>query len=446
VRKAIAALAAVLLLVGGAILAYALIRERQSRDVRGSSTVEFVTTDVPEPEPVPVAPDIPWPMFAYDERRLHISPFEHRPPYVGLWRFRARTLLEFPPAIGHGRLFFANAAGTLFAVSARTGKRAWRYRARRCVAASPGIRGGTVFMTFLNRPPCNREGRRLTGELVALAAGTGKVRWRKEIGPSESSPLLWRGLLYIGDWRGIVYCYVARTGELKWTYRTKGEIKGALTLASNRLYVGSYDHRIYALNPLNGKLIWRASAQQRLGQRGRFYSTPAVAYGRVYVGATDGKVYSFGAASGKLRWSKSTGDFVYGSPAVYRQRVYVGSYNGRFYALDAATGDIKWQFKANGPISGSATIIDGIVYFATLKGRTYGLNARTGRRIWVWPDGKYSPVVADADRIYLVGHARLYALRERRKVESGARDGQKRAENAPRTAKTRARPRRRAGG
>ena len=58
-------------------------------------------------------------------------------------------------------------------------------------------------------------------------------------------------------------------------------------------------------------------------------------------------------------------------------------------------------------------MIDGVVYFATLKGRTYGLDARTGRQLWIWPDGKYSPVVADADRIYLVGHARLYALRER---------------------------------
>ena len=94
---------------------------------------------------------------------------------------------------------------------------------------------------------------RLTGELVALATGTGKVRWRKEIGPSESSPLLWRGLLYVGDWRGIVYCYVARTGELKWTYRTKGEIKGALALASERLFVASYDHSVYALDPLTGK-------------------------------------------------------------------------------------------------------------------------------------------------------------------------------------------------
>ena len=246
------------------------------------------------------------------------------------------------------------------------------------------------------------------------------MRWRKEIGPSESSPLLWRGLLYVGDWRGIVYCYVARTGELKWTFRTGGEIKGALAHRLEpalRRLLRPPRLRAARRSPGSGSGARRRSSAS--GPRGRFYSTPAVAYGRVYIGATDGKVYSFGAATGKLRWSHNTGDFVYGSPAVYNERVYVGSYNGRFYAFDAATGDVKWQFKANGPISGSATIIDGVVYFATLKGRTYGLDARTGRQLWDWPDGKYSPVVADADRIYLVGHARLYALRERRKGRVG---------------------------
>ena len=89
----------------------------------------------------------------------------------------------------------------------------------------------------------------------------------------------------------------------------------------------------------------------------------------------------------------------------------IGSYSGTFYALDAATGDVVWRFAANGPISGSATVIDGIVYFATLKQRTYGLDARTGHRVWAFPDGKYTPVVADRKRLYLIGRSAVYAFR-----------------------------------
>ena len=164
------------------------------------------------------------------------------------------------------------------------------------------------------------------------------------------------------------------------------------------------------MNRETGKLLWRASAQQRLGKRGQFYSTPAAAYGRVYIGGTDGKVYSFGATTGKLRWSHSTGGYVYSSPAIWRKLVLIGSYSRWFYAFDAATGQVRWRFRANGKISGSPTVVNGIVYFSTLNERTYGLDARTGKLVWQFPDGKYTPIVADPDRVYLTGYHRVYAL------------------------------------
>ena len=64
---------------------------------------------------------------------------------------------------------------------------------------------------------------------------------------------------------------------------------------------------MYCLNARTGRLVWRASAQPRLGGLGSFYATAALDYDRVYVGSTDGKVYSFGAETGKLRWSRPTG-------------------------------------------------------------------------------------------------------------------------------------------
>jgi len=71
-------------------------------------------------------------------------------------------------------------------------------------------------------------------------------------------------------------------------------------------------------------------------------------------------------------------------------------------------------FAANGPISGSPTVIGKVVYFATLARRTYALAARTGRQLWTFPDGKYSPVVADDTHVFLVGYAKVYGLQERR--------------------------------
>lgn len=411
-RSLLASGAAVVIAVG-LVGGYVLYRHHQRRNVHGSPTVEFVTTEAARARTPAELSEVPWPMYGYDEERLRFAAgIDLRPPFRRLWTFHAQSLLEFPPAVGYRRLYFANNAGVFLAVSAKTGQRAWRYVSHRCVAASPAVADGLVYMTFLNRPPCNASNG-ADGEVVAFKAGGGQIAWRRRIGPSETSPLVANGLVYVGDWRGKVYAFDAKTGRLRWSFQTHGRVKGGPALGGRRLYVGSYDGHLYALDARTGRLLWRASGQGGFFGSGTFYATPAVAYGRVYAGSTDGKVYSYGAASGRLRWSRGTGGYVYASPAVWRERVLVGSYSGWFYSLDAATGDVQWRFQANGPISGSATVLKGIVYFATLKRRTYALDARTGRVVWSFPDGKYSPVVADRRRLYLVGYARIYGMVER---------------------------------
>ncbi len=408
--RKLAAVALALLVLAGALAAYALYRRQISRDHAGSASVEFVTTAVPKP--LPASSGIRWPTFAYDNERLHVAPGTVRPPFRRLWTAGGASLLEFPPAIAFRRLYLADASGNLIALSARSGARAWIVRERRCVAASPAVntqQRGTVYETFLDRKPCRKNP--ADGEVIAVATGTGKVRWRKHIGASETSPLLIGNYLYVGDWQGTVWCLRIGTGATVWTFKTGGPVKAAIASNGDRVFAASYDGHVYALNARTGKLIWKASGDPRFfGGHGTFYSTPAVAYDSVYIGSTDGKVYSFGATSGRRRWSHSTGGYVYGSPAVWRREVLVGSYDHLFYAFDAATGRQLWRFHANGPISGSPTVVDGVVYFATLAGRTYGLDARTGRQLWSFPDGRYTPVVTDGRRLYLNGYGKVYAL------------------------------------
>jgi outer membrane protein assembly factor BamB len=412
-RLLIAALL-VVLVSAGAVGAYVVSKLRAGRDVRGSSSVEFVTTAGPEEPRTSPRKGGSWPMYGYDQQRTHVGPGRFRPPFRRSWVFGARNLVEFPPAVAFGRLFFTNNSGVMFAVGAKNGARAWRWRSGRCAASSPAVSGRLVIQVFLARRPCNREGSNLDGRVVAFYVGSGKIRWQRKIGPSETSPLIAEGRVFVGDWNGNVWALSANTGRVLWRYHAGGQVKSGLAYSSGRIFFGSYDHRVYSLRAHDGRLAWRASAQDRLGSQATFYSTPTVAYGRVYIGGTDGKVYSFGASSGKIRWTQDTGGYVYSSPAVYRRRVYAGSYSGGFYAFDAATGDVIWRFSANGPISGSPTIVRGLVYFSTLEERTYALDARTGRQVWTFPDGKYSPLVTDGERPFLIGHARIYGVLPRR--------------------------------
>ena len=57
--------------------------------------------------------------------------------------------------------------------------------------------------------------------------------------------------------------------------------------------------------------------------------------------------------------------------------------------------------------------MSGLVYVATLSGHTYAVDGHTGKQVWSFDDGEYSPIVADRERVYLVGRARVYGLRDR---------------------------------
>jgi outer membrane protein assembly factor BamB len=407
-RLAYGGAAVLVLLLAAGIAAY-LYRKHQGRDIRGSSSVEFTKK---EPKAVKEPPGLIWPMYGYDPARLRAPfGFKLRPPFRRhpVWTFRGHALLEFPPVIGYGRIYLVNNRGEVFALDERRGKALWTFRSGRCSAASPALGQHLVFVALLNRPPCNAS-HGTDGQVIAFDAETGRIRWRRTIGPSETSPLFADGAVYVGDWSHYVYAFTAASGNLRWKYKAGGLIKGAMALAGGRLYFGSYDTHVYALDARTGKQVWRASSQPRIGRTGTFYANPAVAYGRVYLGATDGKMYSYGARSGKLRWSNGTGDFVYSSASVWRSNVLVGSYDGHFYSFDAATGDVRWRFDAGGKISGSPTVVDGIVYFSTLAGRTFGLDVRNGKLRWSYPAGQYAAVVASKRRLYLVGYSKLYAL------------------------------------
>lgn len=408
-KRALLVVAALVVLGAGAAAVFAYSRWQAGQDVHGSSSVEFSTNEVVHHHS-PRDP-IRWETFGFDPQRRHWDEgLGLEPPFRAVWTFRARRLIEFPPVLGYRRVFFQTNDGRLVVLDRRFGRVHWSEAFHRCSAASPTLSDYTVFAAFMNTPPCNASGGRLNGVLVALRVRDGKERWRFALGPSETSPLVVAGRVYVGDWRGNVYALDQHSGKLLWVYETGGAVKGAVAYADGKVFFGSYDHHVYAVDAATGKLVWRAAAQERLGPQGTFYSTPAVSYGRVYLGSTDGKVYSYGEASGNLRWSHGTSSYVYASPAVWQKLVLVGSHDRHFYALDAATGDEVWKFDAGAKISGSATVIDGVVYFSTLGHKTFALDAKTGRKLWAYNDGDYAGVIAGRQRLYLTGTTRLYAL------------------------------------
>src|SRR5215472_15981352 len=202
-RRLLVAVSVLILLVGAGT-AYYVSKHRLGGDVLGSSTEEFDPSQTVAP---PAHSSIISPMFCGVPQHLHVGVGRIRPPFRRLWVSGGTSLVEFPPAVAFHYLYYASLNRNFIAVSTRNGLRLWTVHVGRCEAASPAVNllgRGSVFETFLNHHPCGRNAaRRGDGLLLALAAGPShRVRWRKRLGASETSPLIVGTNIYVGDAQG----------------------------------------------------------------------------------------------------------------------------------------------------------------------------------------------------------------------------------------------------
>jgi outer membrane protein assembly factor BamB len=397
-------------------------------EVRGSPTEEFVTTQQKTPEqkrPRKVVLRLPWPTYGLKVQRTHTATdFKLRPPFRLRWTFKAHHVLEFPPSVAYGRLYVAQQRGRFFAFHHRTGKLVWQRRFNHCSASSPTVAYRVVYHAWMQPLPCNRFPRSQPGMITAMAARTGKIIWRFRAGAFETSPLVIGRTLYAGSWDRKLYAIDIYTGKPRWTFTADHEINSSPAYSGGKIYFGTDGGSVYAIDARTGRFRWRAQALARFGRREYFYATPTIAYGRVFIGNADGTLYAFGASSGRLLWAQQAGTYIYTAAAVWRRKVYVGTWDGKVSAFSASTGDTIWSINAVGAVHGAPTILNGVLYYSTCpicgKGGvrhtkrgppgTFGVDARNGRRLWKHWAGRYSPVVADRERMYVVGYTRIYGL------------------------------------
>lgn len=147
------------------------------------------------------------------------------------------------------------------------------------------------------------------------------------------------------------------------------------------------------------------------------FGQPAVVNGRVFVGSDNGYVYALDARNGCAHWSFQAQAGVRtaisigaldaaaagsGSPRP-RLAAYFGDLKGNVYAVDAATGAQLWTVRGDRHpltrITGAPTLVDGRLYVplssleegaganpnyecCTFRGGVIALNAQTGAEIW----------------------------------------------------------------
>jgi len=137
------------------------------------------------------------------------------------------------------------------------------------------------------------------------------------------------------------------------------------------------------------------------------YGNPTIVAGRVFAGSDNGTVYALDAGTGCTLWSFKAEGGVRSAPTVgaigRRFVVYFGDLKANVFAVDASTGELIWKHKADehkfARVTGAPTLANGRLYVpvssteevpaaqlayecCTFRGSVLAIDAATGAQIW----------------------------------------------------------------
>ncbi|MBR6423275.1 MAG: PQQ-binding-like beta-propeller repeat protein [Bacteroidales bacterium] len=181
------------------------------------------------------------------------------------------------------------------------------------------------------------------GVVKALDAKTGSELWRFATeGKVFATPAVWKKRVVIGSTDGNIYCLSIKDGRLLWKYTCEKSVLATAAIRNGIAYVGSSDHVFRALKIRNGKLLWATE-----GIEGFVECKPYVDDEQVVFGDWALTLYSLHPRTGKIQWTwKTKGSRMFSPAAVWpvkaHGKIFFVTPERKTYAVDARTGQQVW--------------------------------------------------------------------------------------------------------
>jgi outer membrane protein assembly factor BamB/tRNA A-37 threonylcarbamoyl transferase component Bud32 len=204
------------------------------------------------------------------------------------------------------------------------------------------------------------------------------------------------GILYIGSYDHNLYALEADKGEFVWKYAANGGIVSKPAIHDGKVYFGSTDQYVHAISVRGGKKVWVQSTD------GAIYSSPTIAEGHLFIGSDDEHLHVLNILAGREAWSVNLGSRVRSSPIVAADSVFVGSENGEIQCYDFS-GNIRWRTAAKRAVTASPHFYDNVIYTTALDGVLYAIDAKSGWVIWRYrmESGSISTPTTNENHIYV---------------------------------------------
>ncbi len=339
-----------------------------------------------------------WPSLKGGPLRQNWGPRGLSLPAKVAFSYSAGAELYASPAVVDGLIVLPSSDGYLHAISEKNGKLKWRSRMPGKVwGSSPAVEKGVIAVGCDN------------GCVAFVDLATGKVLnqgcfpkngFFGKANDITGSPLWVNGRVLIGSFNYQLGAF-EKNGQLAWTLDTEGKLRDtAPAYDGQRVYVGSMDGRIYAVDASNGKLLWRSDSFDVIN------SAPACIQGKLLVGSGDRKVRSLDPATGQAQWAFSTRGKVMSSPAWDgADGLLVGDSENSIYHLSLKDGSRLWESRLSGPILAAPLVLGQQVWIGDFEGRLHVLDLATGQSLQsqILPGGIFAAAVPASGRVLVAG-------------------------------------------
>ena len=236
-----------------------------------------------------------------------------------LWTLETQGKIVSSAVVSDGGVLFGSYDGTLYCLEASSGEKRWTFETSAPVHASPCLVDGRVTIGG-----CDMV-------LRFIDVKTGEEQGAVELGSNvASAPACRDGRVYVGTLDGTIRCVDATKLTTSWTVEDPmlGEIHASPAVGPWGAIFATRGGTVLCLAP-DGKEKWRFAT------RGANDSSPVVSGARVFFGSSDGKLYALDIEKGDLVWSFTAGAGISSSPAAGRGRLVIAAEDGAVFCFGA---------------------------------------------------------------------------------------------------------------
>jgi eukaryotic-like serine/threonine-protein kinase len=231
--------------------------------------------------------------------------------------------------------------------------------------------------------------------------------------PIYGTPVISGDSVYVAGYNGRVYSYKAENMAYRWNYPQDGYLGsfvGGAVIYDNKLFIGSADEKVYALDTATGAKIAEYKTD------GKIWGTPSIdeTTGTLFIGSYDKKLYALNTNDLSLKWAFETKGSIISQPLVNNGIVYFGSFDKNFYAVNIADGSLKWKFTGQKWFWAKPEIFSGKLYAACLDNFVYVLDPVSGIAVHdaynMGNPVSSSPAIVDNLIVFVTREGSLYKI------------------------------------